>query len=132
MCICRLAFFLQETQSAEQAFQALIQGSQTTYIENVFITYTRHLHTDDNPLSVIEGAITQMDRIRERLDLCVNGILQEDGVGEGLASAERISREVRTVVRHLEEILCEAMVDTLLVAHASHRLACQTDPIDVV
>ena len=52
-----------------------------------------------------------MDSLRARLDACCNQILQDQGCGEELNEVSCINSRILTVVRALEEQLCEAMVD---------------------
>jgi hypothetical protein len=54
-------------------------------------------------------------------------VLQETGTGKESNEVDDIQKRIQNIISHLEEILCEAMVDpiALIEAHHSHSLAYQ-------
>lgn len=61
--------------------------------------------------TVLERALTNMERLKNNLIRCEDNILQLAGVGKELYSTQELRQKIDLVIKGLEEILCYAMID---------------------
>lgn len=98
------------------------------YFEKLYSQYnTIHTRAERNPQTILDDAITKLDKIQYAIRKCSAAILQEAGAGAEFKAVEETVQYVRRVREHVEAMLCEAMLDPneLTVAYTERRLSFQ-------
>lgn len=113
-----------------EALNRVISNSdnQSTYLESVYRRFASQLVAGwRKPQEVLEQAIARLTKIQQELEQCSAAVLQEAGVGVELIAIDGEVKWVRRVQQHLEEMLCEAMIDPneLIAAHNTNQLTYQ-------
>jgi len=123
----RLDHFLNCIRRIDREFDELTGRKPTEYIEEVYSIYEAQVNEGKSGRNILETEISKLGKLQQSIERWGAEVLQLAGVGNEWNEVEGVKRRVRIVVAHLEEILCEAMVDPqgLVESHRSHNLGYQ-------
>jgi hypothetical protein len=123
----RVQYLLGQAHRIDRKLNKLTECKPAAYIEKVFSTYEARFNSGKTGRKVIENEIGKMGKLRSSIKRWGEKVLQETGTGKEWNEVDDIQKRIQNIISHLEEILCEAMVDpiALIEAHHSHSLAYQ-------
>jgi len=123
----QVEYFLRRAHRNDRKLNKLTKGKPAAYIEKVYSTYEARFNSGKTGRKVIENEIRKMAKLRRSIKRWGEKVLQVTGTGKEWNDVEDIQRRVQVIISHLEEMLCEEMVDPkgLIEAHHSHSLAYQ-------
>lgn len=107
----------------DSKFSALIGRSPFHYIDNLYHRYLVSLDYDTFRDEII--LVSQLQKSIRRYE---DAILQIAGVGTQLKRCEEIAARISHVIKALEDILCVAMADELIISHSREALVYLTLP----
>jgi hypothetical protein len=118
---------LKLAQKVKKKFTALTQGSPIAYIDSVYIAFERHIEQGHDDLEILKTAMTTVADCQDTLLSCAAAVLQDSGVGQDWNSVNDIYQPVKFVISVLQEMMCEAMLDSndLLAAYRTFSLSFQ-------
>ncbi|KIJ10012.1 hypothetical protein PAXINDRAFT_157728 [Paxillus involutus ATCC 200175] len=95
-------------QIAEHMLHNLVQGSSKAYMEHI---YLRVINSADNDkyLQPLKRSLQAAESIKFHARQAEADVLQKEGVGPCFRQAEQISRQVQSLIRHLEDIYGQTM-----------------------
>ena len=116
-----------QTDELEHRFRNIIGKSPSMFIEKLYRMYEMRLLEDANDLSMLEDAISQLEGLSTSVTQYGDEMLQNEGYSIEYTRLDNIGREVRQVIRMLQEVLCEGLTEPLglLIAHRNRSLSYQ-------
>jgi hypothetical protein len=124
-----VAEYLQLAQTIRHSFETLTNGNPKHYLDIIYTAYEKRAQQGVNDVDILERPWEAISRFRDRLDSCAGAILQEVGIRGEWNRLVEIAKPIRFVIRALEEMICEALVDEneLLAAYRTSSLEFQKD-----
>jgi hypothetical protein len=115
-------------QKVNNEFTALTQGSPIAYIDSVYLSFERHIEHGHEDIEILKTALNTVAGFQDTLENCADTVLQVSGVGQDWNLVNDIYKPVKYVIRVLQEMMCEAMLDPneLLAAYRTCSLSFQT------
>lgn len=111
----RVAHALGTARLLGERLSSLVRGSLRMFLHIVCTNFELNRHESLTAAKdIINSHIIKFDRLQKEVVEQQDAILQLVGVGQAWQEVENILRQFREVVGWLEEVLCLAMVDHML------------------
>lgn len=101
----RIAYFLEHSRCIGSRLNKICKPDKITYLDNICTTFIK-----DKSKESIESHLFQVDKLQVLIHKYENEIISLLGIGSSYESINNIGQTVQRLLRHLEDILCIALL----------------------